>query len=101
MKPSFASCPSENWRHFARTNYKSGDADLLRRVQDAGYASGTTNRVLVLLWHILTSQPSGTCRGATKNPTTGLKIAPDVCHEGFLTPEETRRLLAVLDADEN
>ena len=39
--------------------------------------------------------------GSAKNPTAGLKTAPDVCRERFLTHEETRRLLFALDADEN
>jgi integrase len=76
-------------------------ADLLRRMQDAGYASGTTNRVLVLLRHMFNLATKWDVPGATKNPTTGLKTAPDVCHERFLTPEETQRLLSALDADEN
>ena len=30
-----------------------------------------------------------------------VREAPDACHERFLTPEETQRLLSALDADEN
>ena len=76
-------------------------ADLLRRMQDAGYASGTTNRVLVLLRHIFNLANKWGVPGSGKNPTTGLKTAPDVCCERFLTPEEAQRLLLALDADEN
>jgi integrase len=39
--------------------------------------------------------------GAEKNPTTGLKTAPEACRERFLTAEETQRLVSALDADEN
>jgi integrase len=76
-------------------------ADLLRRMQDDGYASGTTNRVLVLLRYMFNLASKWGVPGAGKNPTAGLKTAPDACHERFLTPQETQRLLSALDADEN
>ena len=76
-------------------------ADLLRRMQDAGYASGTTNRVLVFIRHMFNLASKWGVPSAGKNPTAGLKTAPDACHERFLTPQETQRLLLALDADEN
>jgi integrase len=39
--------------------------------------------------------------GTAKNPTAGLKTAPDVCRERFLSPDEAQRLLSALDTDEN
>lgn len=76
-------------------------ADLLRRMQDTGYASGTTNRALVLLRYMFNLAAKWGVPGAGKNPTAGLKTAPDACHERFLTADETQRLLSALDADEN
>jgi integrase len=76
-------------------------AGLISRMRDAGYASGTTNRVLVLLRFIFNLAKKWGVPGSAKNPTAGLKTAPDVCRERFLTHEEVRRLLLALDADEN
>jgi len=78
-----------------------GVAALLSRMRDQGYASGTTNRVLVLLRFIFNLAKKWGVPGADKNPTAGLKTAPDVCRERFLTHEEARQLMAALDADEN
>lgn len=78
-----------------------GIADLLSRMRDAGYASGTTNRVLVLLRFIFNLAKKWGVPGSAKNPTAGLKTAPDVCRERFLTQDEAQRLLSALDADEN
>lgn len=78
-----------------------GVADLLRRLHDAGYSSGTTNRVLVLLRFIFNLAKKWGVPGSVNNPTSGLKTAPDVCRERFLTHDEARRLLSALDADEN
>lgn len=76
-------------------------AALLSRMRDQGYASGTTNRVLVLLRYIFNLAKKWGVPGSAKNPTAGLKTAPDVCRERFLTHDEARRLLLALDADEN
>lgn len=76
-------------------------AALLSRMRDQGYASGTTNRVLVLLRFIFNLAKKWGVPGSAKNPTAGLKTAPDVCRERFLTHDEARRLLLALDADEN
>lgn len=76
-------------------------ASLISQMRDAGYASGTTNRVLVLLRFIFNLAKKWGVPGSAKNPTAGLKTAPDVCRERFLTHDEARRLLLALDADEN
>jgi len=76
-------------------------ADILKRLQDAGYSSGTTNRVLILLRYIFNLAKRWGAPGADKNPTKGLKTAADVCRERFLTPDEAQRLLTALDEDEN
>jgi integrase len=76
-------------------------ADLLSRLREVGYASGTVNRVLVLLRFIFNLAKKWAVPGGGKNPTSGLKTAPDVCRERFLSQEEAQRLLHALDADEN
>ena len=78
-----------------------GIASLIAHMRDAGYASGTTNRVLVLLRFIFNLAKKWGVAGSIKNPTAGLKTAPDVCRERFLTHDEVRRLFSALDADEN
>jgi integrase len=78
-----------------------GIASLLSRMRDAGYASGTTNRVLVLFRFVFNLAKKWGVPGSAKNPTAGLKTAPDVCRERFLTLDEAQRLLSAVDADEN
>jgi integrase len=76
-------------------------AELLRRLRQDGYATGTTNRVLVLLRYMYNLAKKWGVPGAVENPATGLKTAPDVCRERFLSAEEAQRLLSALATDEN
>jgi integrase len=76
-------------------------ANLLRQMRDAGYASGTTNRVLILLRFIFNLANKWGVPGANNNPTKGLKTVADNCRERFLTSEEAQRLLTAIEADEN
>ena len=74
---------------------------LLQTMQAAGYASGTTNRVLILLRHTFNLARQWGTPGISANPTAGLKTAPDVLRERFLSFEEIARLRAALNDDEN
>lgn len=76
-------------------------ADLLRRMREQGYASGTTNRVLILIRYIYNLGRKWRVAGMSQNPTLGLSTAPDVQRDRFLTPEETQRLIAAIQTDEN
>ena len=76
-------------------------AELLHDMREQQYASGTTNRVLVLLRYMFNLAKKWGISGVSNNPTAELKTAPDVCRERFLTPEETHRLLKALETDEN
>ncbi len=76
-------------------------AELLRRLRQNGYATGTTNRVLVLLRYLYNLAKKWGVPGANDNPAASLKTAPDVCRERFLSVEEAQRLLAALAADDN
>lgn len=76
-------------------------AGLLTKMREAGYASGTTNRVLVLLRYIYNLGRKWKVPGMSQNPTLGLSTAPDVHRDRFLSPEETRQLIVAIEADEN
>jgi integrase len=76
-------------------------AELLERMRAAGYASGTTNRVLVLIRYLYNLGRKWKVAGMGQNPTLGLSTAPDVQRDRFLTAEETQRLIAAIHADEN
>jgi integrase len=76
-------------------------AELLHHMREQQYASGTTNRVLVLLRYMFNLAKKWGISGVSNNPAAELKTAPDVCSERFLTAEETHRLLKALDTDEN
>jgi integrase len=66
-----------------------------------GYAGGTTNRVLALLRYAFNLARKWNLAGASVNPTAGLATAPEVHRQRFLTTEETQRLVASINADEN
>jgi integrase len=76
-------------------------AELLHQMRERHYASGTTNRVLVLLRYMFNLAKKWGIAGVGNNPAAELKTAPDVCRERFLTAEESHRLLKAIDADEN
>jgi integrase len=76
-------------------------AELLHDMRKQQYASGTTNRVLVLLRYMFNLAKKWGVSGVTNNPAADLKTAPDVCRERFLTAEESHRLLKAIDTDEN
>ena len=74
---------------------------MVHQMAHAGYAPGTINRVIVLLRFIFNLATKWGVPGSGNNPTTGLKTAPDVNRERFLTKEEAQRLLSALAVDEN
>ena len=76
-------------------------AELLHHMREQQYASGTTNRVLVLLRYMFNLAKKWGIAGVSNNPATELKTAPDVCRGRFLSADETNRLLNALDRDEN
>jgi integrase len=76
-------------------------AELLRRMREKGYASGTTNRVLILIRYIFNLGRKWRVAGMAQNPTLGLSTAPDVQRDRFLSPEEAHRLIVAIESDEN
>jgi len=76
-------------------------AKILHAMRQKGYASGTTNRVLILLRYIFNLARKWQVPRLNANPTDGLKTEPEVHRERFLTHDETQRLLAALSVDIN
>lgn len=76
-------------------------AALMQRLRLKGYASGTTNRVVVLIKYIFNLAKKWGITGLGDNPASGLRTEPDVQRERFLSEEEVGRLIRALDTDEN
>jgi integrase len=76
-------------------------SELLQTMREKGYASGTTNRVLILVRYIYNLGRKWRIAGMKENPALGLSTAPDVQRDRFLTAEETQRLIASIESDEN
>jgi integrase len=79
----------------------TGITAVVSRMQEAGYASGTINRVLAVVRRAFNlARKWGVC-GVSANPVSGLSVGPDVLRSRFLSREEARRLIAALQADDN
>jgi len=76
-------------------------AALVERMREKGYATGTTNRVVIVLRHIFNLARKWRVPGVTENPTAGINLAPDVKRERFLSLEEAQRLIVSIEQDEN
>jgi integrase len=76
-------------------------AALVQRMRDKGYATGTTNRVVIVLRHIFNLGRKWRVPGVGENPTAGIALAPDINRERFLSVEEAQRLIASIERDEN
>lgn len=76
-------------------------AELMQAMREQGYASGTTNRALILLRYIFNLARKWNIPGIRENPAFGLSTAPDVQRDRFLTKEETQRLISSIKMDEN
>lgn len=76
-------------------------ANLINRMRESGYASGTMNRVIVILRYMYNLARKWKVPGGIDNPATGLTAGPDVLRNRFLTEEETEILVRSIHADEN
>jgi len=74
---------------------------LLGSLTGRGYSTGMTNRVTIVLRHLFNLCRQWRMAGVAENPTAGIRIAPDVCRERFLTIEEARRLILSIEQEEN
>ena len=76
-------------------------ADLINRMREDGYASGTMNRVIVILRYIYNLARKWKVPGVVDNPAAGLSAGPDVQRNRFLTEEEAEALMRSIQVDEN
>jgi integrase len=76
-------------------------SDLINRMREDGYASGTMNRVIVILRYLYNLARKWKVPGAVDNPAAGLTAGPDVQRNRFLTEEEAEALVRSLHVDEN
>jgi len=74
---------------------------IINKMRDDGYASGTTNRVLVIIRYMFNLAKRWKVAGAGDNPAAGLSAGPDVMRNRFLAAEEVDRLVHSLQIDEN
>lgn len=74
---------------------------VVQKMRDADYATGTTNRAVIVLRHLFNLARKWRVPGVTENPTAGIALAPDVTRERYLSFEETKRLITSIQQDEN
>lgn len=75
--------------------------DLINRMRADGYASGTINRVIVILRYIYNLARKWKVPGGIDNPAAGLSAGPEVQRNRFLTKDEAEALVRSIHADEN
>jgi|SRR5215831_19068021 integrase len=75
--------------------------DLINSMRADGYASGTMNRVIVILRYIYNLARKWKVPGGLENPATGLSGGPEVQRNRFLTEDEANALVRSIHADEN
>lgn len=81
---------------------KSEDiSTLVAGMREQGYATGTSNRVVIVLRHIYNLARKWRIPTIKENPTAGIVLAPDVNRERFLSLDEAQRLLSSIREDEN
>jgi integrase len=76
-------------------------SDLINCMREDGYASGTMNRVIVILRYIYNLARKWKVPGGLENPAAGLTAGPDVQRNRFLSEEEAEALVRAIHADEN
>lgn len=75
--------------------------DLTNSMRADGYASGTINRVIVILRYIYNLARKWKVPGGVDNPATGLTAGPEVQRNRFLTKDEAEALVRSIHADQN
>jgi integrase len=76
-------------------------SDLINRMRADGYASGTMNRVIVILRYLYNLARKWKVPGGAENPAAGLSAGPDVQRNRFLTEQEAEALVRSIQTDEN
>ena len=102
MNPCFGFMFFRSWRGGPWVRFDiSAVTAVVSRMQAAGYASGTINRVLAAVRRAFNLARSWRVCGVSTNLVSGLSVGPDVLRSRFLSRDEAHRLIAVLQADEN
>ena len=65
----------------------TGITAVVSRMQQAGYASGTINRVLAVVRRAFNLARKWEVCGVSANPVSGLSVGPDVLRSRFLSRE--------------
>ena len=76
-------------------------SDLINRMHADGYASGTVNRVIVILRYNYNLARKWKVPGGAENPAAGLSAGPDVQRNRFLSEQEAEALVRSINIDEN
>ena len=76
-------------------------SDLINRMRADGYASGTINRVIVILRYIYNLARKWKTPGGVENPAAGLSGGPDVQRNRFLSETEAEALVRSIYVDQN
>ena len=76
-------------------------SELINSMRANGYASGTINRVIVILRYIYNLARKWKTPGGADNPAAGLSAGPDVQRNRFLSEEEAEALVQAIRADQN
>jgi len=79
----------------------SAITDLVNRMREDGYATGTMNRVIVILRYMYNLARRWKVPGVTDNPAASLSAGPDVQRNRFLSEQEVERLVHAIQADIN
>lgn len=76
-------------------------SSLINGMRADGYATGTMNRVIVILRYIYNLARKWKTPGGDDNPAAGLSAGPDVQRNRFLTDWEAENLVRAIQTDEN
>jgi integrase len=75
--------------------------NIVATMRSNNYAPGTIGRVIVILRFLFNLARKWNVLRGNDNPAAGIPVPPDVERNRFLTQEETSRLVASIEADEN
>src|SRR5262245_6184248 len=76
-------------------------SNLVNRMREDGYASGTINRVIVILRYLYNLARKWKVAGVADNPAAGLSAGPDVQRNRFLSEEKAEALVRSINSDQN
>jgi integrase len=74
---------------------------LVARMQEDGYAAGTSNRVIMIIRYMYNLAARWKVPGVAANPTRGIEMGRESERNRFLTRDEAQQLVASIAADEN